>query len=221
MTQGTQGTQGAQGTQGTQGAQGALVGLVLAGGSSRRFGRDKSTHPVDGVEMRIRVGLTLGGIAADVLLSAGADVCRSARERPVSEAWPFSACLEDVVENAGPLAGLHAAMAHVHRNGSKATHLLVAPCDMPWLSARSLQKLVSAASDDACDAAVAECDGRLTGVVGCYRVALLAALEAFLANAANGRSVERFLRSLRGVARIGLPPGEARNVNHPEDIPRT
>ena len=199
-------------------AQGGLAGLVLAGGLSRRFGEDKSTHLIDGVEMRVRAGLMLREVTNEVLLSAGRDVCERERARAVSEAWPFSACVEDIVDCVGPLGGLHAATAHLEAGGSTATHLVVVPCDMPWLRSASLRRLVDAVAGKGCDAAVAECDGRITGVVGCYRVALTTELGAFLADQSNGRSVERFVRSLRSWTVVPLPSAESRNVNHPADI---
>ncbi|HZC99689.1 MAG TPA: NTP transferase domain-containing protein, partial [Actinomycetes bacterium] len=52
--------------------RGAVAAAVLAGGASRRMGRDKATLPVGGVALASRVIAAVGGIAAPVVLVAPA-----------------------------------------------------------------------------------------------------------------------------------------------------
>jgi molybdopterin-guanine dinucleotide biosynthesis protein A len=94
-----------------------MLGVVLAGGESRRMGRDKA-------------GIVLGGQPlwrrqSEVLRSAGADPVFLVR-RPGQPSPEGISCLRDVFPNAGPMAGLHAALVEA---GSG--HVAVLAVDMP------------------------------------------------------------------------------------------
>jgi len=78
-----------------------MLGVVLAGGESRRMGRDKALVEVGGEPLwRRQVGVLLGAGAARVAL-----VRRTGQEPIV-----YPDCLFDRVPDSGPLAGIHAAM---------------------------------------------------------------------------------------------------------------
>jgi len=79
-----------------------MLGVVLAGGESRRMGRDKAQVEVDGEPLwRRQVG---------VLRAAGAERVVVARRRG-QEAIGYPDCCFDAFEGCGPLAGIHAALA--------------------------------------------------------------------------------------------------------------
>ena len=93
-------------------------GLVLAGGRSRRMGRDKALLEI--------VGEPLWRRQAETLRAAGAQEVWLAL-RPGQAPYPGAAAwLRDSRAEAGPLAGLHAGLARL-RGG----WLLVLPVDMP------------------------------------------------------------------------------------------
>jgi molybdopterin-guanine dinucleotide biosynthesis protein A len=98
-------------------------GVLLAAGASRRMGRDKATLPAaDGQPLWRR--------QLDVLAQAGADeLLVSAR---AEQTWvPADITrVEDAVADAGPLAGVAAALARCD-----GTHLLVLAVDLPALPA--------------------------------------------------------------------------------------
>jgi molybdopterin-guanine dinucleotide biosynthesis protein A len=104
-------------------------GLLLAAGASRRMGRDKATLPAaDGHPLWRR--------QLDVLAQAGASVLLvSARPE---QTWPppDTVRIEDRVANAGPLAGIAAALARC-----PTTHLLVLAIDLPALPAQWFEEL--------------------------------------------------------------------------------
>ena len=108
-----------------------LIGLVLAGGQSRRMGQDKAL-------MRYQ-GSTLIEHASSLLKDAGCDevlISRNAR-----------GFLVDIIEDAGPLGGVHAALNTLCNSGganSKTYELLVLPVDMPQMTPQLLKLLVSA-----------------------------------------------------------------------------
>lgn len=100
-----------------------LLGLVLAGGRSRRMGRDKALLAFDGGTLLQRQVRALESLCARVA---------------VSGAYAGFDCIADMRPDAGPLAGLQAASAAWH--GA----LLAVPVDMPLMTAELLAELVQA-----------------------------------------------------------------------------
>tara|TARA_R110002110_G_scaffold194517_16_gene403497 strand:- start:5835 stop:6398 length:564 start_codon:yes stop_codon:yes gene_type:complete len=105
-----------------------VLGVVLAGGKSRRFGQDKAEAIVDGVALLERV---IGAIAAQVdeLVICGRD-------------WRDLKRIEDHPEpNLGPLGGLNGALAYARNNGFDA--VLSVPVDVLPLPDNLLEILES------------------------------------------------------------------------------
>lgn len=95
--------------------------LVLCGGKSSRMGRDKALLELDGetlLDRTMRLGWQLG--AAQVLVSRNAP-----------------GFIQDQVQNAGPMAGIAAALSHCHNRW-----VLVLPVDMPLLCPQALAPLL-------------------------------------------------------------------------------
>lgn len=97
-----------------------FAGAVLAGGKSRRMGRNKARLVVDGDPLWCR--------QMRVLREAGASSVRLV-QAPGQRALTRGV-LRDNVRNAGPLAGLHAAL-----QATRVTHLAVVAVDMPRIDA--------------------------------------------------------------------------------------
>ena len=107
-----------------------LIGLVLAGGQSRRMGQDKAL-------MRYQ-GRTLIDNAALLLQSASCDKVLISRNAP--------GFLNDKIEDAGPLSGVHAvldALSQPDNHNGNPCELLVLPVDMPQMTPELLRILVS------------------------------------------------------------------------------
>lgn len=95
--------------------------LVLCGGKSSRMGRDKALLELDGetlLERTKRLGKALG--AQQVLVSRNE-----------------AGFIQDLVSDAGPMAGIAAAIPHCHTGW-----LLVLPVDMPLLTPQALDPLL-------------------------------------------------------------------------------
>ena len=115
---------------------------------------------------------------------------------------------------AGPLAGLHAALAH-------ARYDLVAtvPCDSPWLPLDLVERLRSALERSDAQAAVARSGGRLHPVFLLCRKSLVSQLEAFLAT--GERKVEAWCATVQSAQADFDDQSEAfRNINAPADLER-
>ena len=107
-----------------------LIGLVLAGGQSRRMGQDKAL-------MRYQ-GRTLIDNASLLLQSASCDKVLISRNAP--------GFLNDKIEDAGPLSGVHAvldALSQPDNHNGNLCELLVLPVDMPQMTPELLRILVS------------------------------------------------------------------------------
>ncbi len=107
-----------------------LIGLVLAGGQSRRMGQDKAL-------MRYQ-GSTLIERASSLLKAAGCDEVLISRN-----SLNF---LNDKIDDAGPLGGVHAALdalCHSNDGSDSPIALLVLPVDMPQMTPQLLKTLVS------------------------------------------------------------------------------
>lgn len=108
-----------------------LIGLVLAGGQSRRMGQDKAL-------MRYQ-GSTLIEKASSLLKAAGCDEVLISRNA--------AGFLVDIIEDAGPLGGVHAAiddLCNAKHGSDSLVELLVLPVDMPQMTPQLLKLLVSA-----------------------------------------------------------------------------
>lgn len=106
----------------------ACAGAILAGGQSRRMGRDKADLVLDGKCLLDR--------ACDLLQTAGFGPLIRCGNRPGD--------LPDHYPDAGPLAGLHAALHHLLGAGQPCTAMVLIPVDMPLLDAACLLALVEA-----------------------------------------------------------------------------
>lgn len=103
--------------------------LLLAGGRSSRFGRDKACEPFGtaGEPLALRALRRLAGVAPSQVL---------VRAAPLPGVPPAVRVLADPEPGAGPLPALRAAFAAV-----PAARWFVAPCDLPWLEARHYGRL--------------------------------------------------------------------------------
>jgi molybdopterin-guanine dinucleotide biosynthesis protein A len=107
-----------------------LLGLVLAGGQSRRMGSDKAALEIDGVTLLDRAVNTLGSVVPTVYVSVGT---AQSEDRLRNRHHLIADRFEDV----GPAAGILS--AHLH---SPESAWLVVACDMPLLNKEVFQKLI-------------------------------------------------------------------------------
>jgi molybdopterin-guanine dinucleotide biosynthesis protein A len=142
------------------------VGVVLAGGASRRLGRDKAVMPAGGAGDA--GGETLAARAARRLGEVCRDVALADRARRLVPGLPS---LADG-PGEGPAAGILGAA-----RGYPGRALLVLACDLPEVPPGLLAELAA----DPADWAVPRWAGRLEPLCALYRPAALAALAAAVA----------------------------------------
>jgi molybdenum cofactor cytidylyltransferase len=114
-----------------------VTGILLAAGSSRRFGADKQTAMVGGVPMLTRAASTLLNAGFDmpiVVLGAHAvEHCRLLYGLPVR-----------VVRNANAESGMASSLVAGLEAAGECEAVCIAVCDQPAVTARHLRMLVGA-----------------------------------------------------------------------------
>ncbi|TPW32980.1 molybdenum cofactor guanylyltransferase MobA [Pararhizobium mangrovi] len=186
-----------------------ISGCILAGGLSRRMGRDKPLLNVDGETLISRVIARLRPQVARVAINANGDPARfDALACPVL-ADPFPG-------HPGPLAGILAAMDDAGSAGYERVATVAA--DTPFFPCNFVERL---AAGDSAVISVAASGERVHPVFALWPVLLAPALRDHLKDEGD-RSVMRFVRAQRHRI-VAFPPssdgGDAFfNVNTPEDL---
>ncbi|MBO6826589.1 MAG: molybdenum cofactor guanylyltransferase MobA [Sneathiella sp.] len=183
--------------------------VVLAGGLSRRMGGIKKYDQI---------------LAGKPLLQHVLD-----RLRPQTSSLVVNAAIPidyrdinvipDVIEGQlGPLAGVHAGLQFYAPSRGEATHLLVCPCDVPFLPADLMQKLSAGLTGTDNEIVMASSDGRLHPVISLWPFSLLDELGAALKNGEN-QSVIGFAEQYK-IVKVSWESKEDPffNINTPEDL---
>ncbi len=144
-----------------------ITGVILAGGKSRRMGKDKAL-------------LKLGD---KTLIQHVADILRTVFQRVVIISdhgcdYQFLnlPLYPDIYKNSGPLAGIHSALVH-----SKTESCFITSCDTPYITPElithiidSLQRIDSRESLDICIPSV---NGKLHPLCGVYSQRCLSTIQ--------------------------------------------
>jgi molybdopterin-guanine dinucleotide biosynthesis protein A len=147
---------------------GALIGAIIAGGRSIRYGAPKALVEVGGKRVVDRVIRALQCVVADD------DVVVIANDSALGDAigLPFRG---DVLQDAGAVAGVHAALVWAAERGRRG--VVAVACDMPFLNDSLLREIV--ARSDAVDAVLPESTGPrgVEPLCAYYAVSCIAEIE--------------------------------------------
>lgn len=185
----------------------SAVGLLLAGGRSRRMGRDKA-----GLEWQ---GRTLGEHQAGTLSGTGAwplyVACRA------EQAWApvgFGRII-DPTTDAGPLGGLIHAFA-----ATNATVVATLAIDLPLIRSEWLEGITGQSRQDSVSV-VPRHAGRFEPLAAAWHASALPELKAALSTGRSFQDVCATLAAagqLRGVELVGDAVSQFVNINTPEDL---
>lgn len=189
----------------------AITGIVLAGGLGRRMGADgggtdKGLRTFRGRPMAAHVIERLAPQVGTLAINANRNL----------DAWRrFGAPVfaDEVEDFAGPLAGLHAAMAH-----AVTPWIVTAPCDSPFLPADLVARLARALAQADAQLAVARTGEQPHPVFALVDRSLRAHLEAFLAS--GRRRIDAWYAPLRVVEVDFDDEAAFRNINTAEELER-
>lgn len=183
-----------------------ITGVILAGGLGRRMGGvDKGLQLLDDKPMVQWVLERFAPQVDELLINANQNTERYA-------AFGYSVIADRIPDFAGPLAGLHAALA-------TASHPLVAtvPCDSPCLPADLVSRLQAGLDAQAADLAVARTFDQPHPVFCLCRREVLAHLTDFLAT--GERKFGRWYSTLKVVEVIFDDEAEAfSNINTRDEL---
>lgn len=143
---------------------GEVVGVLLAGGLSRRMGgQDKMLRDLGGQSILARVIAHVEPQVARLVLNANGDPARFA-----DVGLPVAA---DIIEgHAGPLAGVLTGMDWARANAPDCSWIVTAPTDAPFLPRDLVRRLLAAVEREGADMACASSGGRHHPVCGLWPV---------------------------------------------------
>lgn len=179
-----------------------ILGAVLCGGKSTRFGSGKTHFEFEGETLVERSVRTIEPLVAEVCLAIG-DATRSG--------WPNVRLVPDRISGIGPMGGLHVLLHDLRHDW-----LLVLPVDVPFMTTELLSSLIEDARRG--DKAIVATDepGRLHPLCGLYNKSILPAIEEAVARKEYG--ITRLLAGMHNVRHVTFPEVNLRNVNRPGDL---
>lgn len=161
-----------------------VLGAVLAGGKSRRFGTQKALATFLNEPMALRALRALDRLCREVVVVTG---------DPQVGRILYCPTIPDLIPDAGPLGGLHAALCVARARGSAGVVLL--GCDMPMVSAEVVSLVVEEGIGSGSQAAVATAGRKgVEPLCGWYASDCLETVEARLAG--EDRSLLGLLEAL-------------------------
>lgn len=194
----------------------AVAGVVLAGGrSSRMGGQNKCLAPLAGKPLLAHVIARLEPQVAALAINANAEPSRFA-------GFGLPVIADRVAGHAGPLAGLHAALAWAIERADIGYVVTVA-CDTPFLPNDLVARFLSALEETGCDCCVARSAGGVHPVIGLWPIGIAGKLEAALN---QGQRKASAWAEQQGAVEVFFPPAQLGgreidpyfNINRPEDL---
>jgi molybdenum cofactor guanylyltransferase len=175
------------------------------------MGRTKALIDVGGQPMATHVAVALAAAGCRDVVLVGGD--------PIELASLKLAVIADEYPGEGPVGGVLTALHHHHhhhhhRRGA-ATHVVIAACDLPGLTAGAVHQMLGAVSS-ATDVVVAMTD-RLEPAFAVWNVQTIDPIEAAFE---TGIRAMHDVLALFEVVTVAIDPGEMRNINRPEDLLR-
>jgi len=160
-----------------------ISGVILAGGRGRRLhGLMKPKILIQGEAIISRIISVIRDLFDEIIIVTN---------NP-EEFMDFDLCkiVKDVISNAGPLGGLHAAMKNSSGNA-----IFVFAGDMPFLDKAIIKEMKEVYKNSDYDALIPRIDGEIEPLHAIYSTSLSETLETFVNND-NGRAVRDFIKLL-------------------------
>lgn len=187
----------------------------MAGGRSRRMGKNKALIEIDGRTIIERAAGVLSPIFDDFFLVANEIDLYEHLDYPI---------ITDLIKGAGSLGGIYTALVHSSYNGC-----FVAACDMPLIDAASVKAVVEAAEETGTlyDAVVPFIDERLHAMHAVYFKSCIRTIEEMI-EGGDLRTTDLFerIRTLRLDLDYFIDRGvegirsSVENINTAEDLKR-
>jgi molybdopterin-guanine dinucleotide biosynthesis protein A len=170
-----------------------MVGYVLAGGASSRFGQDKALIEVGGKPMLARMCELLRGVVNEVNVVAPPEKYLSIGVKSVADLWPGE----------GPLGGIVTALLNTEKSNPQCEWNLIVSCDMPFLTREWLAHLAESALKSSPQVVLPHSAHGPEPLCACYRTDAGPALRAVFE-----RGVRKVTDALKQVKREVLDEGD-------------
>ena len=181
----------------------------MAGGLSSRFGGNKALHIIDGEPLIGRIVRLLSEIIPAISIVANDMDAYSFLNLPV---YP------DIVPGLGPLGGIYTALHH-----AVTSHVFVVACDMPDVSPRVVDYMISVAREEEYDVVIPWNDGRYEPLYAIYGKGCLPHVEGLIGG--RGRRVIEFFDRVPvrkvfydEIQALDDPSRVFRNINYRDDL---
>ncbi|MEJ2671081.1 MAG: molybdenum cofactor guanylyltransferase [Deltaproteobacteria bacterium] len=185
-----------------------LTGAILAGGFSRRLGRDKAMLRLGGKPLALRVAAALAPLT---------ETCWLVTNHPLAHVNLGLPLITDLRPFLGPAGGLATALFYAHT-----PWVLAAAVDNPFLAPSLLAELAARAGRTSRPAVICRSSRGLEPFPGLYAVRLIPALQDFLR---TDRTLARFLERCRAqvlseseVQALDPAGHSFFNLNTPQDL---
>ncbi len=136
-----------------------VLGYVLAGGGSTRFGRDKALAEIDGKKMLLRMWELLRGVGGEVRVVVAPGKHEGLGVTTLTDRWPGE----------GPLGGIITALRATSETGGGQEWNLIVGCDMPFLTREWLNYFVERALASRAEVVVPRSASGLEPLCACWR----------------------------------------------------
>ena len=183
-----------------------VIGVVLAGGASRRMGGSPKAAMVLGRETLLERAAARLRPQVDALVVNSNDGLALDGVETVRD--PFA-------DRRGPLAGVLAAMMWAEEHQPTALHVASAPVDVPDFPLDLVERLQGVIPNDGC--AIARAGGHPQPVFGLWPVAMKGALQTFLLTSETLKIMD-FVRGQETSQHDFGDAGPFENVNTPDDL---
>jgi molybdenum cofactor guanylyltransferase len=145
-----------------------VLGYVLAGGGSTRFGKDKALAELGGTTMLARTTALVAALCSEAFIVAAQGKYPDAPAPVLADRWPGE----------GPLGGILSALQASEVRGSDSPWNLIVGCDMPFLSLDWLKFLCERAERSAAQVVLARSATGWEPLCACWKTESLSAIQS-------------------------------------------
>jgi len=185
-----------------------ILGVVLAGGKSKRFGEDKS---------EVKLGdKTLLEHTLDKIKSKLKTIIIVSNSKTVKNYVTIKDCINGQL---GPLVGVLSAMKWIKKNNYSQNWIITFPCDTPFFNNSVVDKFIEASRLNDCPLYFAKSDKKRHNIFGLWSLKLIKTLEKDIIEN-NYRKVEDWANKI-GVKTINITYDNTDpffNINTKEDL---
>jgi molybdopterin-guanine dinucleotide biosynthesis protein A len=189
----------------------SILGVVLAGGQSKRFGQDKSQVQLESKILIDYILLEILNEFNEILIIANNDI-KFFNSKKINK-------IEDYKKNLGPLGGVLSAMKWIKENNKKYKWISTFPSDTPFFKKKNLHDFLNNINEEQSKLFFIKSNDKRHNIFGLWSLELLNRLEDDLVNKGE-RKVEDWANKV-GVKTINLEfknNDPFFNINTKEDL---